>query len=391
MHHAWGPRISFNGQRQALDLMWFGPAFILLIPTAWIVTGTLWPESSTGGRLAGSAAAPVALIVANLVLAYLRSILANRNHHVRTSYRLGPLGGVNSSYRISEDPGSELRGEMKIIAAGAGIGLLLFALATPFAGIQSFHPLMVPGVVLTTFSLLQVFPAFPLAGGNIFRAIFWYLHDDHTTGTRAAFLYSQLAASGMLGFGIFFLLWRSDTVIAGFWGLFLGVLILRSSQHELLRSTIINRAEGVRAADALAGLNPTIRAAAPITEALDILLEQRSNGPALVRDRNVYIGMLNLDAVRDIPRARWPDLTAADVASPFDDLIDSEAGDDLLTIFRSLNESGGGTVIVREQDGEINGLVDSSMEPRFLLRRGIARTVPGLTDGASPQGDRRTS
>lgn len=383
MSHVRGPRFTFRGQRYALDLLWIGPALILSIPTGWIIGEFLWPTQAATFSIVGAGAAPILLAVTIAILEYIRLSVARMMGRPLPRRRVGPLGSVDDSYQTAGDPGFELRRELAVVGVSIAFGALLLAPSVLASGLDHVHPLMIPGIVVLGISLLNVLPTFPLAGGRVLRAVFWYLHERHATGTRAAFLYSQLVASASIGFGSFFLIWKTETLLPGLWGLFLGVLVLRSSRRELQRATIIDRASNVRAADALSGLNPTIRAAATLAEAIDIMLEQRANGPALVRDRNVYTGALDLSMVRDIPRRQWASIAVSEVVRPFDQLTDSPPGADLLTIFRALDAEDGTTVIVRERNNQIVGLVDHTMDPRVLLRRGMARTIPGTRVASS--------
>jgi hypothetical protein len=373
--HARGLIIAPASERVAIDLPWVVAALLLSIPSGWTLPAHLSSGASDSDAFVGAAAAPLAIVATTLLHFLLVRTTFVGKASTSVDRRIVLAGSTIDGYQIDPNAESEFRREFKVAAVMFGMSV---AALIPLL-LRNDVPLP-PGatVFLLTFAiigLLQVMPTFPFHGGYVFRAIFWYLHDNHKTGTRAAFLYSQLVASGALGFGVFFMIWATPSILLGFWCLLLGLLVLRASRSELLRATLIDRAGSIKASDALSGLNPTIRASAPLTEALDILLEQRDNGPALVRDRNIYIGMLNLAGIRRLPRSEWKHRNAAELVTPFEELVETAPGSDLLNVLRTLEVSEGTAVIVRDDRGEISGLVDRSMDSRALLRRGVARNL----------------
>lgn len=382
-----------NGRRHyVVDRIACVVAIALAVPTGWWLVEELIAPESPFWLAAAAVAAPVLILVFATSTEFLRFRIANRQALGPFRRLVGPLGSVGSTFVIRDTAGTELRREVAIVGVQLLFGAVLLTPAL-IAGntLDELTPWMIPGIVAVGFALVNTVPALPMSGGHMLRAIFWFLHDDQTIGTRAAFLYSQLVASASFGFGGFFLIWRPSLLIPALWCLLIGVLTLRASRHEVRRALIIERASTIRAADALAGLNPTIRASAPMTEAIDILLEQHANGPALVRDRNVYIGMLTLERARSIPRREWNTREARELVTPFDQLSDSLPGEDLLGVLQRLDQSEPSAVIVRETSGAIVGLVDHSMDARRLMRRGLGRTISGTVPVNANRDDRQNS
>jgi hypothetical protein len=381
----------FVDYRLKPDVVGIGTAAALALPTGWWLSGIIWELESGVWRAIAALLAPVLLFLLVASTELLRSQISRFQGRQFTGRRIGPLGSTGFGYTVPDSPVSELRRELAIVGTQLCAGLIL---ATPAILVTSTHngasPLLVPGVALAVFGMVNLVPSLPFSGGHILRAVFWHLHEQHTAGTRASFLYSQLIASAGFGFGGFLLIWRPSLMIPAFWCLLIAVIALRSSREELRRALIVDRASGVRAADALSGLNPTVRAAAPLSEAIDILMEQRENGPALVRDRNVYIGMLSIERARSVPRRQWPETETRELVTGFDQLADSVPGEHLLGILQRLDQGTHDAVVVRETTGEIVGLVDRTMDTRRLLRRAQSRMIAGTTP-VTPDHDEGTT
>jgi hypothetical protein len=386
-----GPVVTLRGQRLILDLPWLVPALILAFATGWFLPEIYFETSSITIRVLGVALVPIALALALAIVEYSRADSACR-YGVTGSRRLYPGGSVSTGFELPSDPGSEFRRHLRSVVIPALIALVP-GLVGYIAGTTGALNIAanVAGLIIAGVAILNIVPAIPFAGGELFRTLFWYLHDGHNAGTRAAFLYSQLTVSGSLAFGVFFLLWRPETLLPGFWCLFLGWMVVRASRSELVRAHLISRASHVRAADAVSGLNPTIRSSASLMEAIDILLEQKQNGPALVRDRNVYVGMLNLEIARSVPRANWDEMSASDVLMPFGELNETSAGTTLLEALRAQGKLPGSTIIVRDDSGRISGLIDDTMDPLMLVRRGMARDVRAAAEERSSREGKGTS
>jgi hypothetical protein len=387
------PIFTNHNQRLTMDLSWFIPFLALAAVSGWFSPELVAAGSESRERILAGLLIPLALSALLAVYEASRVIISQLvSTEIARQRRLYPTGSVQTGFSIPEDPGTELKRE--IIAP---IAMLATAALCGLASLVSGQPEEVQ-VVLRTLAFLtggigavNMLPALPFAGGSAFRAIFWFLYESHLSGTRAAFLYSQLFASIAFGFGGYLLVWRPEYIVPGLWCLLLGWYVVRSSRNELLRSMIITRASNVTAADAVSGLNPTVRAAAPLTEAIDILLEQKANGPGLVRNRNVYAGYLSLETVREIPRANWRNLNVQDALIPLTNLPESAPGADLLSVLRMHERSPEQPVLVLEEDGRISGLIDATMDARMLTRRGLARDVRGQAAVHPPDGRRNTS
>lgn len=376
MNQLRGPMFRVGRSRIRPNLLWVIPGLLLAAVSGWFLSHLITPSPGMLTRALTASGAPLALSIAVALREVAPAALARRFDPQRRHAVLFPTGSVPSAYHISRTPGTEIRQAL----IGPGVSLATGTLAlSPLLLIPAETP---AGRVLVGFGLLNLalagttlLPAFPFSGGFILRAAFWHLHDNHFTGTKVAFFYGQIVAAGALGYGALLLSWRTSLLLPGIWCVFLGWLVVRASRSELLRSHLIDRSALIRASDAVAGLNPTLRATDTLANAVDILLEQRSNGPGLVRDRNRFVGVLTLDSVRDIRRSEWQETRVRDAMTPFAAYADSEPDARLLEVLRLRSDLEDRPVIVRHPGGQIAGLISDEIAPRVLLQRGEERSV----------------
>lgn len=374
----------FRDQRTTLDLRWLGPALVLCVPTLWYLTPFVSQDLSQSASVGLALSGPLWLLIPILLFELIER-LSSRDNPVRHRLTVGPLGRIDLSYVQDKAPGADLRRGLISICIMVPISGAILLAAILITGLQNPGIAWLPGLAFGGYAGIQLLPCLPGAGGYAMRDIFWFLHNEALSGSRAAFLYSQIVATALVLLGVYLLIFESQWLITAIWCLFLAIYIVRCARLEILRTTLVERAGNVVAADALSGLNPTIRAAASIPDALDTLLEQRLNGPALVRDRNQYTGMLDLQKIDAVPRSSWAGLTSSDLVIPFHMLVESDPGATLLSVLEIGQSNPGSTVIVRERDGRIVGLVDETMDPRALLRRGLSRTIQGPVRAGNSQ------
>lgn len=376
MNQLRGVLFRVGRSRIRLNLRWVIPGLLLAMATGWFLAHLVVPSPGLIARALTALAATAGLVFAVGLREIALVTLAGRFDPQRRHAVLYPTGTAPSAYHIARTPGTEIRQAL----IGPVVSLIIGCLAlVPWLVVPDENAVihLLAGFGLLNLALVGItmMPAFPLSGGYILRAAFWHLHDDHFTGSKVAFLYGQVVAAGSLGYGALLLSWRTSLLIPGIWCLYLGWLVVRGSRSELLRSHLIDRAARIRASDAVAGLNPTIRAADTLANAVDILLEQRSNGPGLVRDRNEFVGVLTLVSVRAVSRSEWGETRVRDVMTPFTAYADSEPDARLLEILRIRSDLEDRPVIVRHPGGQIAGLISDEIAPRVLLRRGEERSV----------------
>lgn len=361
----------------ALDVGYLWIAIVLGLGwvSGWFAAEHIFTAPGVGPRLL-TALGFTFILTGSLIVHELGHLLIS-TRGVRSPQRLTfyLTGTAPSGYRTAESPGAEIRCALSgPVASGVVGGLALLPLLVVSTDSVSGKMLLWIGMINLLFGGINLLPAIPLDGGRVHRAIFWYLHDDYASGTRVTYLYGHLVAAGGLAIGLYILTFRVDLLLPGLWVTVLAWTVMRASRVELLRASLIQRAGVVRASDGVAGLNPTIRAAATIADAVDILLEQHANGPGLVRDRDRFVGTLTLEMVRNVPRSQWSNLTVREVMRPLERMISSEPGVCLLDVLRLQQDGDGNPVVVRRANGDVAGLVSADISPITLLHRAEERS-----------------
>ncbi|HEY8597923.1 MAG TPA: site-2 protease family protein [Thermomicrobiales bacterium] len=206
------------------------------------------------------------------------------------------------------------------LASGALAGLfgLLWWVERGVGGFPTFG-LALLAIANAALAVLTILPGYPLDGGRIVRAGLWYLLDDLVTATRLAAAYGQALGWALLAAGLVMLL-REQPL----WGVALissGWFLrneARQGYQQILWRDLSKRVPTIHAAFLQA---PRIPADRLLDEAVDDVLEGLGQGgeggPSLVvNEAGRPIGLLGLDQVRAIKRARWTAMTAGEAMLP---------------------------------------------------------------------------
>jgi len=176
--------------------------------------------------------APILWVAAILEgLLFFGSVLIHELSHSLVARSLGVgvdsitlfiFGGVSS---LQEEP-ARAKDEFLISGAGPLASLVLAGLSGLVAALLPvdsfpryfFHWLSVTNVVLAIFNML---PGFPLDGGRVLRAVVWRATGSLTKATRVASLAGRAIAYGLMGLGVFLLLFRGG-LVNGLWFILVG-------------------------------------------------------------------------------------------------------------------------------------------------------------------------
>ncbi len=238
-----------------------------------------------------------------------------------TSVRLLIFGGLAE---IDSEPQSG-RHEFLIALAGPAVSIVLvmffFAIYFYLAITGSTSPIAVVAGVLASGNLVLVLfnliPGFPLDGGRILRAILWDQWNDMARATKVVSQIGNAFALFLIVFGIlqFFV---TRQLIAGLWFIFIGLFMKQAAsgsyQAMLLRRALAGvpvrqiMTEEVVSVDWLTSVDELVR---------DYIYKHHfTSYPVFNRDE--FVGMVSLDAIKPVPKELWGFKQVRDVMTPIE-------------------------------------------------------------------------
>ena len=302
-----------------LDYSWF----LIAALVTYELAADLFPASLPGHSrtvyfLMGLAAA----------LVFFLSILLHELGHSLVSQRCGIpvpritllfIGGIAE---ISREP-DNARAELKIAAGGpiTSIALaLLYAAGALLCGLLRWNAasIILQWLALVNIALVifNAIPGYPLDGGRILRAIIWA-----RTGNlrKATFITTRIGVGFswvLIGLGVIFL-------YQGLWNAFVFFLIgifLKGAAESGYTNTLYHEVlAGVSVADIMNHAPVCIPAHTPLNMAVDeFFLAKNHVAYPVVGDEREFRGLLRLEHLKEMPRDKWPYVTAGDLAASHD-------------------------------------------------------------------------
>lgn len=302
-----------------LDFSWFLVAAFFTYVLTNQVFPVLTPHLSFGAYLA------MGLSGAGL---FFFSLLLHELGHSLVSQRCGipvpriTLLLIGGLAEISREP-DDARTELKIAVGGPIVSLGLAALyyvfhlvfsamgLDPVSGVCAW--LAVANLFLVVFNLI---PGYPLDGGRILRAVLW----ARTGRLRwATYITSRIG----IAFSYVLVALGVWTVMHGQYGgvvnLFIA-LFLKSAAESGYTSTVQRAVlTGVTVREIMTPSPITIPAFMPLSRVVDeFFLANHHVAFPVVDDDGVFRGLIRLDFLKQVPREKWPYISAGDLVAECD-------------------------------------------------------------------------
>jgi Zn-dependent protease/predicted transcriptional regulator len=286
------------------------------------------------------------------------------------------FGGVS---RITEEPKDPVT-EFKIAAVGP---LASFALAVVFWIIMKlfagFQLILLTGIfyylawINLALGIFNLIPGFPLDGGRLFRALFWWRTGSLTRATRvAADLGKGFAMALMILGGI--LIFRGD-LIGGIWFIFIGMFLRGMSQRGYEEVVIRRTLENVPVREIMTREVVTVTANLSLYELIYHYFLQYPYRGFPVKDDGRILGMISLNQVKDLPPGEYPVLSIKDFVTRLsDDMVISPEGT-LDEAMKQMTQKDLDRLLVMQQ-GELVGLITRKSLLRFVEIKQILEPEP---------------
>jgi len=246
------------------------------------------------------------------------SILAIRNNIMVKEITLFVFGGVSQITKEATSPRAELSiaivGPLSSLAlAGIFYGLhLLLAGTQQVLATSLMQWLALINVILAVFNLI---PGFPLDGGRVFRALVWQRTHDYYGATRIATRVGQGIAYAFIAGG-FVLIFALQLWLNGMWLIFIGWFLRNAAgasyQQTLLRDALI----GVTARQVTDYDCPLIPPHMSLAELVQQYVLPTGRSCFLIGWGAELEGMVNLQQIKKVTRARWATTSVQDIMTP---------------------------------------------------------------------------
>ncbi|HEX8097788.1 MAG TPA: site-2 protease family protein [Pyrinomonadaceae bacterium] len=267
---------------------------------------------------------------------------------------LHPFGGFTRLRRDADNPRAEFRIAVAGPAASFLIGVLAFVaawLATLLhynTTVALFAFVGSGNVLLAVFNL---FPGYPLDGGRVLRAIIWRSRGDMIEATRIAGFCGALIAATLIVFGVYMAL--NFARLAGLWSVLVGLFLLDSA----VRIVKYTRAPKQATVADLMGAPFSIEPDLLISHFVDSVLPlHRQTSFPVARDGRLH-GILSLEDLKALPRARWHITHAREVMRPVAPQLFTEPSTPAARADELMQSNGVGSLAVVNHAGQLIGFL----------------------------------
>ncbi len=231
------------------------------------------------------------------------------------------LGGIAQIEKEAGTPGREfwmaVAGPLASVAIGivcrlAAGALGFFAPDAARSGLAAVLGWL--AYINVALALFNIVPGFPLDGGRVLRAIVWARTHDADRATRIAARTGQFFGFLFIAIGLFALLAQGD--VGGLWIAFIGWFLVEGARSYELQAQLSATLKGVRVADVMARECAAIDGGLTLRQFVeDQLLRVPARCFAVTRGDEA-VGLVSVDDVKRVDRARWDDTTVSDVMRP---------------------------------------------------------------------------
>jgi Zn-dependent protease len=279
---------------------------------------------------------------------------------------LHPFGGLT---RFAHEPDNP-RADFRIAIAGPAASFLfsMLALGAMILAAKSnqmttalvFFIIGADNLLLAVFNL---FPGYPLDGGRVLRAIMWHSSGNIADATRMAGFCGMLIAGALIVFGLYMMTWPA--LLMGLWSVLVGLFLLDAAAKVVRQA----RASQSATVSQLMSVPISIEPDLLMSHFVDTIIPQHPQKLSypVAHERRLY-GILTLEDLRQLPRARWRVTRARDVMRPVGDSLFVEPSVTMARADELMQKNGTNSLAVVDSAGELVG---------FLQRKKRMKTEGG--------------
>jgi Zn-dependent protease/CBS domain-containing protein len=354
------------GIRISLDISWF----IIFALVLLALSAGYFPRNFPGQE-------PQTYWIAGFVttLLFFASVLIHELSHSLVAIRAGLeipeitlfiFGGVSRLSQEPKDPVTELRIALVGPLSSFVLAAVFWVLKTMLRGFEPSLIVAVLGYLAWINLALGVFnliPGFPLDGGRVFRAIWWWKTGSLTRATKIAsdigkgFAVALMVLGGLQIFG--------GALISGLWLVFIGMFLRGMSVRGYEEVVIRQALEGVHVEEVMVrdvvSVPPNLTVAALVH---DYILKYAYRGFPVVENGRV-LGVVSIAAVKDVPPEEQPSTRVEEIMVPTSEAMLIGAKASLAEALVRMSRDGEERLLVASQ-GRLQGMVTKTGLLRFV-------------------------
>lgn len=377
-----------------LDLTWLLLAFLV----TWSLALGLFPQVAPGLSTAAywwmGVAGAIGLLFSIVFHEFSHSLVARRYGLPISGITLFIFGGVAE---MEEEPRSARVEFLMAIAGPISSLVLAFVFYLIYQEMPLDQPTPVGGVVYylgminLVLALFNLVPGFPLDGGRVMRAFWWWRTGSLDRATRVASDMGKGFALALIFLGAYVVF--QGALVGGIWLIFIGMFLRGSAEQGYQQMVLMRSLENVTVGDVMVDRPVTVPPDLSLKRLVDdYFLRYGYRGFPVVEDGRA-VGVVSVSRLQAVPEGERAGKTVAEVMDRLDGSRTVEKEAPLLEALEKMGAPGVGRLLVVRDDGRLEGLVTKTGVVRLLevskvlgTRIDVSESLP-QGSGVSREGD----
>ena len=271
------------------------------------------------------------------------------------------FGGVAQIEKEPDEPGKEL----KIAIAGPAMSLLLSVLFLLLSKTSVYLGAPEPAAAAFTYlsdinltlALFNLFPAFPLDGGRILRAVIWHFSKNLQKATRISSAMGELFGYSLIAIGVFLLL--NNNIINGLWLLFIGWFINQMSKQSYQSMLISDIFKNIQVSKFMTDKVVTVDYNISVQELIEDYFYKYKFAIFPVKQNDEIVGIVLADSIKQLQKESRLSTSVGEITTSLTDNLVVSADDTVTAAMTKLSANGIGRVIVMDH-GNLLGIVSNT-------------------------------
>jgi Zn-dependent protease len=347
---------------------------------AWTLAGSILPQDVPGqpalAYWATGAVGAIAFFVGLLAHELAHALVARRSGVKVAGITLWLFGGVSQLEGEPKSPGGEA------LIAGVGpltsfaVALVAFVLGAvlprPALLADLFAWLAFVNLALGLFNLV---PAFPLDGGRLLGAFFWWRSGSRQRGVHSAVRIGRIFAYLMIAFGVFELF--TGAVLNGVWSAFLGWFLLSAGSSEETSTTLRAMLKSVPVSAAMSSPVVTVPDWLTVEQFLESVAPRHRFTTYPVHDAGGRLtGIARLGDLVTMPATVRSSKRLSDFARPIAQVPVARPDEDLAALIARLGTALDQRVLVYDKDQLVGILSPVDVARILTVRQALQKDAP---------------